>query len=817
MVWAVSAVPAGSRGPLVIGLIAGAVVWGTGVFGAYGWFTDELYFLSCADRPAPGYVDHPPLATLLLGVVRFLCQDRLALIRLVPVAAYIGSIVLVGWLARSLGGGAFAQSLASGILATAPAVLVIAGFYSMNPFELLLAIVLAQLAVALAGGASPRTWLVFGAVTGLALLNKHSALLPAGLLVAATLASPARAHLATRWPYVGAAVAVIVAAPNIIWLVAHDGITFEFYRTSVPLKNIEQTPLESIVGQAMFVGPMVFAIAIAGAIALARQPSRRGFAAMFAIALVIMMASGISRADRILAVYPLLFAAGACALERFTCGRAWRRVAVVATLAFGALPPLPLVLPLLSPPQVLRYSTALAVTPQLEIAKQGAMPQWLGDKRGWPEVVEATAAVVRTLSPDEQQRAILFGADYGIAGALELYGPGTGLHMPVILDAQRVLGVGAGCRARSDRGCGRPRRRLLEPPVRRRPAGRHGPLHRMPHRWYGDLDRAGRPPRARGAVARAEAVRVTYSAGNVTRSLAAVALAFVLASCSSFIEKRAASSTYEILRRGNVAARRLPDVELARAAAPGGIVQMAAFAAAYPKHRGFQELHAESLCQYAIGFVFDDWEAASLGGRPDDARRIATRLAGLLAACIDANLALLPAAWRAATDPARWTALLPSMKPAHVPFLLSIASAEAVRVALEPLAGVRLLDRVVATLARCIEVSPGLRDSEGEILLGTLLASRSRFVAGPNGEAQLAAARRQLGPTAILVDVMYARGIAVARQDRVMFLRLLDQALAADLSRWPERRLANEIARIKAERYRGAVDTLIPPPNASPW
>lgn len=292
-----------------------------------------------------------------------------------------------------------------------------------------------------------------------------------------------------------------------------------------------------------------------------------------------------------------------------------------------------------------------------------------------------------------------------------------------------------------------------------------------------------------------------------------LALLVILAGCSSFIEKKAASSTYQILQRGNVAARRLADVELARAAAPGGIVQMAAFAAAYPDHRGFRALYAESLCQYAAGFVFDDWEAASLGGRADDARRIATRLEGLLATCIDLNLALLPKAWRAAgSDHARWKALLPSVKRDQVPFLLHIASAEAVRVALDPLrAGIPRLDRAIATLTRCTAVSPGLRDAEGEILLGSLLAGRSRFFGGPDGEAQFAAARRLAGPSSVLVDVMYARAVAVARQDRALFLRHLEAALAADLSRWPDRRLANELARIKAERYRAAIDTLIAP------
>ena len=283
-------------------------------------------------------------------------------------------------------------------------------------------------------------------------------------------------------------------------------------------------------------------------------------------------------------------------------------------------------------------------------------------------------------------------------------------------------------------------------------------------------------------------------------------LVLLLAGCSSFFDNKAATSTLNILQKANVAARRLADVQLAREAAPGGVVQLAAFAAAYPKHRGFRVLHAEAVCSYSIGFVFDDWDAASIAGR-DEAPVIAKRLEGLLATCVDLNLELLPAAWR---DTAQWKALLSSLTRAQVPYVLQIASAEAARIALDPISSMQRLERTITTLSRCIEVAPGARDAEGEILLGTLLAGRARFFGGPDGEAQFAAARRLLGSGAVLVDVMYARGIAVARQDRALFTRHLDAALAADVSAWPDRRLANELARVKAGRYRDAIDALIP-------
>ncbi|HLL22070.1 MAG TPA: TRAP transporter TatT component family protein [Kofleriaceae bacterium] len=290
------------------------------------------------------------------------------------------------------------------------------------------------------------------------------------------------------------------------------------------------------------------------------------------------------------------------------------------------------------------------------------------------------------------------------------------------------------------------------------------------------------------------------------------ALVLALAGCTSFIEGKAADTTYRILERGNVAVRRTADVELARDAMPGGIFQLQAFATAYPGHRGFKAMYAETLCQYANAFVFDDWEDASLGGRTADATRIATRLDTLLASCVDANLALLPTPWRAAhaEGGAAWKAVVAGAERRHVTQLLWIASADAVRLALDPMRGLARLDGIIAALARCIELAPGFHEADAELLLGTLYAGKSRFLGGPDGAAQFATAKKTLGDGALLVDVLYARGVLVAKQDRAAYTATLERVLAADVTKWPDRRLANELARIKARRYLAAVDLLVP-------
>lgn len=418
------------RGPWIVAIVAGLFVWLTGVLGDYGWFTDELYFLACSKRPALGYVDQPPFAPLFLGVIRGI-SESLWLVRLVPAAAFGATVLVTARLARQLGGGATAQTIAALLVGTSPAFLVIASFYSMNPFELLLVALLAQVLLELADGAEPRRWLAVGVIVGIAVLNKHTIVVPGTLLVLATLLSPARAHLRTRWPYLGLVLALGIAGPHLLWLVQHDLVTFEFYRVSTEAKNVETSAVDALLGQLLFAGPVGFPVAALGSVWLARRrgtpANLRGFAAVFVVAVVMMMVAGVSRPDRIAGVYPLAFAAGACAFARLTEGRRWVRRVAGAAFAFSVIAPVPLLLPVLPPDELARYAAELEMTPQLEKQKPGTMPQWLADRLGWRELAEQTAAVVRTLDPADRGRTVLFGEHYGIAGALELYGPELGL------------------------------------------------------------------------------------------------------------------------------------------------------------------------------------------------------------------------------------------------------------------------------------------------------------------------------------------------------------------------------------------------------
>jgi len=407
------------------------------VFGPYGWFIDELYYLACAKRLAWGYVDHPPLSIAVLALIRGLAGDAMWAVRL-PAALAAGATALVAaLLARRLGGGAFAQSLAALCVCASPAAMVLGSFFSMNAFELLLWPAAALLLVRLLEADEARWWLPFGLLMGFGLLNKHTTVLFLGAVGVALLLVPARRHLLTPWPWLGALAALMVVAPNLAWQHANGWPSLEFYRNAQRFKNIATPPLKALADQVLFAGPGSLPVWLAGLAFLLRDRAARHLRLLgcaFLPLLGVMLASGSSRPDRIGAFYPILFAAGAVAISTWSDrpGRGWLRPAALVLVAGSGLFVAPITLPLLPPERVAAYAQATGILPRLERGKTSPIPQWLADRTGWPEFVADVEAVVSSLSAEDRARAILYAPSYGQAGALELFGPGYGLPSTTI-------------------------------------------------------------------------------------------------------------------------------------------------------------------------------------------------------------------------------------------------------------------------------------------------------------------------------------------------------------------------------------------------
>jgi 4-amino-4-deoxy-L-arabinose transferase-like glycosyltransferase len=428
-----------SRVLLLLGAAFSLLVLAPSFSGRYGLFIDELYYVACSERLALGYVDHPPLSIWLLRASRMLLGDGQVALRVLPALAGGLTVVTTGFLARRFGAGGFGQVLAGLAVATAPIPELVFGFYSMNAFELLLWTTAAYCAAEAVLEGRERWWLAFGAVAGLAMMNKHTfVLLGAGIVTGLAL-TPARRALASRWFWCGIAIAAVIFLPNVLWEIAKGWPTLEFYRNADLEKNVSTPPLAALVQQILFMNPAAVLLWPAGIVfLLSRAQGRpwRFLGCAFALLLALVVLGGKSRPDRIAGAYPIAFASGCVLWERASERTSWRwlRWALPVLLVVPAAALAPLSFPILSPESLARYAERTGLVPQVESGegKKSRLPQWMADRLEWREFAEQIATIVeRELTPAERAHAVILVPSYGHAGALEYYGRGRGLP-PVV-------------------------------------------------------------------------------------------------------------------------------------------------------------------------------------------------------------------------------------------------------------------------------------------------------------------------------------------------------------------------------------------------
>src|ERR1035437_7574665 len=372
---------------------------------SYGYFRDELYYLACADHPAAGDVDQPPLSILFLSAWRAVFGDSLVVLRIPPLVLGVSIVVLTALLARRLGGGR-----------VAPGAPPLAEILDLDPGR----------------GAMPL-WLLLGVVLGLGLENKISVLWLGFGLFAGLVLTPARRWLKTRGPWLAGGIAALLFLPHVLWQVANGWPTLEFMRNATQGKY-KAFPLPSFLKEELLHFNLVAApLWIAGLVWLlaSRDGGRfRALGLVWATTFAILIVNGNAKPEYLSPAFAPLLAAGGVAFERLLHrGRSvWPAGVYAGALVLNTALVAPFVLPLLSVPWYLAYAKALGVKPSTSEKKEiGPLPQHYADMFGWPEMAETIASVWRTLPEADRAKTAVYVTNYGEAAAVDFFGKKLGL------------------------------------------------------------------------------------------------------------------------------------------------------------------------------------------------------------------------------------------------------------------------------------------------------------------------------------------------------------------------------------------------------
>ena len=407
------------RIPLAAWLIAAAyIILELAVSSRYGFQQDELYFLVASHHLAFGYVDQPPLAVLLARTSDVLGVNPAA-IRILPALAGGAIVVLAARLAALLGGGRAARVVAALAVGIAPVFLAAMHVGNTTPYDLLAWTAVTVCAATALLRDRPRWWLGAGVAAGIGIEDEYLILTLLAALVIGILATSAhRGVMATRWPWLGGIIALVIWLPNLAWQFASGWPQL----TMASALHQQNTSAADYIGglpaQLIYAGLLGIPLLIAGLIKLWRTAQLRflGVAATLILIYVLAWIPGkVYYADGIL---PVILAAGSVSAEGWIA-KARRPRARQVAIGILALAGTAIIVPSTLP--VLPIASLHSVSSDTAVA----------DSVGWPQLTADVAAQDEALTRAGQPPTSVFTGAYAEAGALDVFG--GSYHLPPVI------------------------------------------------------------------------------------------------------------------------------------------------------------------------------------------------------------------------------------------------------------------------------------------------------------------------------------------------------------------------------------------------
>jgi 4-amino-4-deoxy-L-arabinose transferase-like glycosyltransferase len=390
--------------------------------GRYGFHRDEWQFLSDATNLDWGFIPYPPLTPALQALGLKMFGLSLMGLRFFSVIAQSTVILVSGLMARDLGGGRPAQVFTALSVALSPLPMFQATMFLYSSFDLLWWVLIAWSVIRMSRDNDLRWWLAIGVIAGLGLQTKYSIAFIITGVMAGVVLTDARKHLRSRWFWLGAGLALTIFAPNLLWLIRHDFVSYHFLQ-SIHARDIREGRSEGFLRDQFLMNANLIAapVWLTGLYAYFKERRYRVLAWMYVIPLgLFLIAQG--RFYYACGIYPMVLAMGSVTAERWlgTMRQAlrWRMatVAFVGVALFGGY-------------VALRIIPFAPDGPLRDFALQNNKE--LREQIGWGDLVNRVAAIRDIVPLEERERLAIAVGNYGEYGAILMLGKRYGLPVPI--------------------------------------------------------------------------------------------------------------------------------------------------------------------------------------------------------------------------------------------------------------------------------------------------------------------------------------------------------------------------------------------------
>lgn len=390
--------------------------------GQYGFHRDELDILMNARQLDWGYVSYPPFTPFIARIGLELFGESLRGLRLFSAIAQGIVMVLAGLMARDMGGRRSAQVITAIAAFSAPVALMAGTIIQYMAFDYFWWVVIAFFTVRLLATDDPRHWLGIGAGIGFGMMTKYTVAFWIIGLVVAVLVTPARKYLRSKWLYLGAALALLIYLPNLIWQIQHHFISLDFL-SAIHARDIEWGRADDFLVEQLYAttNPFTLPLWTVGLSVCLFGASMKRFRTlgwMFIITFVLFLVTR-GRGYYVAPAYVMLLAAGAVWLENWLAARTEKTRRIGSGVSWGMLALGSLIGIILAKPIAPINSPLWDVTSSIN---EDAV-----EMIGWQDLTAQVAKIYGSIPENEKTRTVILAGNYGEAGALDLHGREYGL------------------------------------------------------------------------------------------------------------------------------------------------------------------------------------------------------------------------------------------------------------------------------------------------------------------------------------------------------------------------------------------------------
>ncbi|MFK7936130.1 MAG: ArnT family glycosyltransferase [Saprospiraceae bacterium] len=388
----------------------------------YGLHRDEYLYVAESEHLSWGYMEVPPMIAVIGKMAMTIFGNTVFGVRFFPAIIGAISILLIGVMARDLGGKKYAQGLAGLAFLLSPAFLGSNQLFQPVSFNQFMWLLSAFFTVKILRCGAPKYWYALGITAGLGFLTKYSIVFFFTGLIVGFLLTPYRKVFTKKEPYIALGIALFIAFPNLLWQIKYDLPVMRHMADLASSQLVNVGVGDFILPQFLFHFAAV-PIWLAGLFWFLKQPTYRILGITYLVVIGLLLALS-GKAYYSIGAYSMLFAAGGVFWERQLEQKA---VYIFTPLLLLNLFLIPYSIPIFKIEAMKNYLAWMAEHAGIDAPlrwEDGVyrdLTQDYADMHGWDELPAKVAKIYHQLSPEEQAKTLVWGGNYGHAGALNFY------------------------------------------------------------------------------------------------------------------------------------------------------------------------------------------------------------------------------------------------------------------------------------------------------------------------------------------------------------------------------------------------------------